>query len=488
MTKRIIFLVSIVFSITLIVILLVFRFKVDNEKGIIKKNEENVEQSKEAVLQEETGETEERVLIQLNTDETYISSFSSDLNEDGLVDEVIAVKKMLQPSIYIILAVQNPDKNSYKKVLEIKTPILVPNSLDIYTIQLQHSLPLIVCAGLGLNNDQTMSLYLVKQTNNENIDYDTIASLSADIQLQLQDHRTTTIGTLDDYSLHSYNFETDETLNQIHSEYKWIATANKFIKINEEIIHGNKIENPILKELRVGSLEAYKKYLSGVWYMPTNIGENIRYLYYDKYNNNFVFHIGNIEEIFVIQNMFARRFGFSIIADNSSISSIKRRIEIDVKNIDEIQLKVIENIATLKITASSNWDGLYRKKKNVFSLTQVEEPLSYLELKAILSNSTITWINENGFLRTNGSSYILKYDGKEEKGLFNLIIVDDKNVMQTKSEGSNKKSFYIVEIIKGQNEEEDVEELSIKLTPASFMFSRVEAKTENPYVFKDLRE
>ena len=156
MTKRIIFLVSIVFSITLIVILLVFRFKVDNEKGIIKKNEENVEQSKEAVLQEETGETEERVLIQLNTDETYISSFSSDLNEDGLVDEVIAVKKMLQPSIYIILAVQNPDKNSYKKVLEIKTPILVPNSLNIYTIQLQHSLPLIVCAGLGLNNDQTM--------------------------------------------------------------------------------------------------------------------------------------------------------------------------------------------------------------------------------------------------------------------------------------------------------------------------------------------
>ena len=332
-----------------------------------------------------------------------------------------------------------------------------------------------------------MSLYLVKQTNNGSISYDTIASLNADIQLQLQDHRTTTIGSLDDYSLHAYNFETNATLNQIHSEYKWIATANRFIKINEEKIEGNKIENPILKELRTGSLEAYKNYLTGVWYMPTTIGDSLRYLYYDKRSDNFIFHIGNIEEIYVIQNMFARRFGFSIIADNSSISSIKRRIEIDIKNIDEVQVKVIENIARLKITTSSNWDGLYRKKKNVFSMPTVEEPISYLELKAIFSNSTITWINENGFLRTNDSAYILKYNEKEEKGLFNLITFDDKNIMQTKSE-ANKKSFYIVEIIKEQNMKENVEELSIKLTPINFMLSKIEVINEKPIIFKELKE
>ena len=151
------------------------------------------------------------------------------------------------------------------------------------------------------------------------------------------------------------------------------------------------------------------------------------------------------------------------------------------------QVKVIENIASLKITTSSNWDGLYRKKKNVFTQTQIEEPLSYLELKAIFSNSTITWINEDGFLRTNGSSYILRHDGKEEKGLFNLMIVDDKNIMQTKSE-ENKKSFYIAEIIKDKNEEENVEELSIKLTPIKFMFSKIEVINDEPIIFKELKE
>ena len=414
-------------------------------------------------------------------------SFTTDLNEDGLLDEIIAIKKTLQPSIYLILAVQNADVESYKKVLEIKTPVLLQNSLDVYTIQLQHSLPLVVCTGIGLNNEQTMSLYLIKQADNEAFVYDTVASLNADIQLQLQDHRTTTIGSLDDYSLHAYNFETNSTLNQIHSEYKWIATANKFIKINEEKIEGNRIENPILKELRTGSLEAYKKYLKGVWYMPTTVGEDLRYLYYDKNSNNFIFHIGNIEEIYIIENMFARRFGFSIITSNSSISSIKRRIEIDVKNVDEIQVRVIENIARLKITTSSNWDGLYRKKKNVFAQAPVEESSQYLELKAIFSNSTITWVNENGFLRTNGSSYILKYNGEEEKGFFNLITVDDKNIMQTKSE-TNKKSFYIVEIIKEQNEEENIEELSIKLTPIVLLFSKIEIINDSPYIFKELKE
>ena len=484
MTKRILFLIGIALSVSLIIILFILKLKT-REEQTVEVNDEEISINKPLDSLEE--DMEEKSLIQLNNDETYIYSFTADLNEDGLLDEIIAIKKTLQPSIYLVLAVQNLDEKSYKKMSEIKTPVLLPNSLEIYTIQLQHSLPVVVCTGLGLNNQQTMSLYLVKQTDNETISCDTIASLNADIQLQLQDHRTTTIGSLDDYSLHAYNFETNTTLNQIHSEYKWIATANKFIKINEEKIQGTKIENPILKELKTGSLEAYKNYLAGVWYMPKTVGENLRYLYYDRYNNNFVFYIGNIEEIYVIENMFARRFGFSIITSNSSISSIKRRIEIDVRNVDEIQVKVIENIASLKITTSSNWDGIYKKKKNVFTQTSVEEPLSYLELKAIFSNSTITWINENGFLRTNDSSYILKQDEKEENGLFNLMIVDDKNIMQTKSE-TNKKSFYIVEILKKQNEEENVEELSIKLTPINLMFSKIEVTNATPLIFDELKE
>ena len=93
MTKRIIFLVSIIFSTILIIILLVFRFKAVESKEIIKITEETLIEKQNFALEEEIDEKEEKALIQLESDETYVSSFSSDLNEDGLVDEVIAVKK-----------------------------------------------------------------------------------------------------------------------------------------------------------------------------------------------------------------------------------------------------------------------------------------------------------------------------------------------------------------------------------------------------------
>jgi len=67
------------------------------------------------------------------------------------------------------------------------------------------------------------------------------------------------------------------------------------------------------------------------------------------------------------------------------------------------------------------------------------------------------------------------------------MIVDDKNIMQTKSE-TNKKSFYIVEILKKQNEEENVEELSIKLTPINLMFSKIEVTNATPLIFDELKE
>ena len=59
--------------------------------------------------------------------------------------------------------------------------------------------------------------------------------------------------------------------------------------------------------------------------------------------------------------------------------------------------------------------------------------------------------------------------------------------MQTKSE-TNKTSFYIVEIIKEQNEEENIEELSIKLTPIVLLFSKIEIINDSPYIFKELKE
>lgn len=495
MAKKIIFFASFLLSTILIIVLLVLKL---NEKKILIENE--IEKQKEVSRQYETiAPAEEKPLndgpIKLNSDEVFISSVSADLNEDGFQDEIIAIKKSLNPSVYLILAIQGPQKDTYKKVAEIKSSVTLASSLSLDVIQLQKSLPIIVCSGLGLNKEQTLSIYLIREDASKNIGFENIASVASDIQVQLKDARTTTVGSLEDYFIETYNFASNEakTLSQRKTEYRWSARVGKFIKTSEEIIEEKDITGDMLRTLKMGDLKSYKQYLSGLWYMPKTRGENVRYVYYDKEANSFIFHTGEIEEIYIVQNMFMRRYGFSIIALNSSISTIKRHIEIDIKNIEELQLRVSEDVATLKINTASAWSGLYRKKQNSSTHAPEEEPASFAELKTLLSKSQITWTSENAIFRTTGSTYSFVYKEKEEHGSFNFMIIDGYNLLQTKS-SNNERSFYIVELENNKKGEDASDssslgaELILKLTPCTLTFSKIEVKDEKPQIFKEFRE
>ena len=496
MTKRVVFVVSVLFSIILIVVMLIIKFSMPQEAETVHSTE-NIDIKTLEVTQEnvdiDSGISEDDSLIKLESDETYITSFSTDLNEDGLLDEVIAVKKLLTPPIYLILAIQQ-QKDVYKKVVEIKSPVVVPSSVFFYTIQLQKSLPAIVCEGIGLNKERTLSIYLIKEDGNSQLYIENIASFSSDIQLQLQDHRNTTIGSLEDYSIEAYSFDSNDesNLKQKRTEYTWNANVNAFIKTKEENIQGSKIDASMLQELRQGSLDAYKQYLYGLWYMPKTVGEDIRYIYYDKNTNMLIFHIGDIEEIYHIENMFIRRLGFSIVAVSTSISTIKRRIEIYITNIEELQLKVIEDVASLKINTTSNWTGLYRKKQNTFNSSVKKAPESFDELKAILCEANITWIGEDILLSTTNNSYTIQQDQKEEKGIFNLTIIKDQYVMEMKS--NSTRTFYVIEIehnkrIDPQTKELiDSDELMLKLIPCTFLFSKIEKDEKEAFILKEFRE
>jgi len=432
-------------------------------------------------------------LIKLENDETYVTSLSADVNEDGLIDEIIAVKKLLTPSIYLILAIQQ-QKEVYKKVVEIKTPVVVPNSIFFYTIQLQKSLPAIVCEGIGLNKERTLSIHLVKEDGNSQIYIENIASFSSDVQLQLQDHRTTTIGSLEDYTIEAYSIDSNDeaSLKQKRTEYVWNLNANAFIKAKEEHIHGSKQDASMLQELRNGSQDAYKQYLYGLWYMPKTRGDDIRYLYYDKNTNTLIFHIGDIEEIYRIENMFVRRLGLSIVAVSTSISTIKRRIEVYITSIEELNLKVIEDVATLKINTTSTWTGVYRKKQNTFNNSIKKEAEAFAELKTLLCKANITWIGDEILFSTTNNSYRIQQNQKEEKGIFNLAIIKGQYVIEMKS--NNTRTFYVIELEHSKKLDEQTQELidsgelALKLTPCTLLFSKIETNDKEAFTLKEFRE
>lgn len=503
MIKRIIFFSSVALSGVLILVLVFLKLNkrleddmnaliqssvLQNETSTVEgknRNSAELDANKTGVLSQEDGEV-------------FITSITADINEDGLEDEVIAINKPVSPSVYLVFAVQTSQKGLYKRVLEIKTNVLVPQSLFFYTIQLQNSLPAIVCEGIGTNRDKTFSMYLIKEDlnradanrtdNSFALSFKTIAQFSSDIQIQLQDRRTTTIGQLDDYSIETYSFvESGENgFNQIRREYRWDANVAQFLKVSEEQIKGKREEDSKLKNLKGASLETYKKHFSGLWYMPRTVGENARYLYYDKKANHLIFHVGSVQEIFEINNMFARSLGLSILTVNSAIPTIKRRIEVEINNAEELQLKVIEDVATLRINATSPWSGLYRRRQNTFNQELQEASAGYKELKAIINNSIATWVSEESTLKLNHSTYNLKSGKKEEKGFIHVIDLNGKYGIEMKSV-NNKRTLFVAELEHIKDEEGDIPKVTLKLTPASLNFAKVELKGKS-IVFTELAD
>lgn len=486
MTKKILFICSITISAGVLIFLLIFKSFKNNEEEIKHTGQTiiPVVSSKTSGITEddnETGLPEMKIFIELNKDEIFVDALSADLNGDGAEDQIIAIKKMLDPFVYLIPSVQNPITKEVSRITEIKTNITLPKSLSFYTIDLQDSLPALVYSGMSTDKSRILVIYFIKMNKQDILSFNMAADLRADVQIEMIDGREALRGTLNDYRIHTYNFDpaAPDTLNQIKTEYKWNDSTNRFVKINEIKIPGEKIESSFFRKLSSGSAETFKEFLSGLWFQPTSLGV-ARSLYFDDVNNVFIFHVDNIQEIYNITSILPRRYGVSLITSNKSISSIKRRIEIELKSVEEISLRVVEDVARLKIGTASNWDGIYRKKSShINSINKdKEEPLHE---RNIFSESS-QWVNDSGYFKTEMFSYKIKTEAAEETGLFNFVKTKNFTVMQLRS-SKGENSFYTVETERDKNSGK----ILLKMTPVNIGFYGAEANGGQTLIFEEVQ-
>lgn len=488
MAKKIIFTFSIIIASAVLLFLLFFKFgkTINDETEIISKTVIPVSPSNFS------GDTENKTnsnllgiktSISLNKDEVFIEIITADLNADGFEDQIVAIKKLLDPFIYLIPAIQNPLTKEFARIAEIRTSVTQPKSLSFYTIELQNSLPALVYSGMSSDKSQILVIYFIKADKQNILSFNMAADLRADVQIEMIDGRKTIKGTLDDYTIYTYNFDASapETLNQIKTQYKWNNSANHYVKVNEIKIPGEKIESSFLKKLSNGSAETFREFLSGLWYQPLSSGSP-RSLYFDNANNIFIFHIDNIQEIYTVTSVFPRRYGVSLMSNNKSISSIKRRIEIELKGIDEIRLKVVEDVARLKIGTASNWDGMYRKKTDNFNSVNTRTDNSGSRLKNIFGKNS-EWINGSEFFKTEKFSYTLKNGEKEDSGFFDFIKIENQTIIQLRSSyGQN--SFYTVTSEKDKKNGKTI----LKMIPVNIGFSGLSAAEEKAFFFEKKEE
>lgn len=397
---------------------------------------------------EESSESESEAeniksVIALLSDEILISDIPADINGDGKEDKIIAAKKLSDQFIYLFIFLQNNETPTFTRTLEIKTEATHAKTLSVYTLTVQeYQYPVIVYSGMNADSMQVFGMYAVAIDKDKIISIHPLAGIQADGQIILKNDRDNSIAG---YTIAAYYSDRDapNTLNQIEKQYTWKEKKKLFEQTKEIKIPGKRIESQFLKKFQTGNAHSFQEFLEGLWYQPATKKDQNRSIFFNPSENEIVFSVNNIQEIFTIDSITPRRFGIYFSAKNASISSIHRRIAIELIGIDEVHIRVIDDIARLKIGVASNWDGSYRKISNTVREAQSNTTLD--NIKKILTADEKVWVNAEGYsLSFSDNSYRLLQDTVQHSGWYTILQIKDSTVLQLKDTENNERFFNLI--------------------------------------------
>ena len=379
--------------------------------------------------------------ITLLSDEILVEDIPADLNGDGKDDKIIAAKKLADQFIYLLLFLQDTETQTFIRTAEIKTEAAHAKTLSAYTLAVQECAhPLIVYSGMNADTQQVFGIYELTLMQNNTMHSQSLVSIQADGQIILKSGSN---NSLTSCKISAYYSDSDapNTLNQIEKQYAWNEKKHHFEQTKELKIPGKKIESQFLKKYQTGNVAAFQEFLEGLWYQPSAKNNQNRSIYFNHTEKELIFSVNNIQEIFTVTSISPRRFGIYFSTKNAAISSIHRRIDIELIGVDEVNIRVIDNIARLKIGVSSNWDGVYRKLNNTIREEQKAAARENTKKKLIADEKT--WTSAEGYsLHFSDTRYQFIQDGTEETGWYTVLQVKDKVILQLKTKQNNNERFF----------------------------------------------
>ena len=126
-------------------------------------------------------------------------------------------------------------------------------------------------------------------------------------------------------------------------------------------------------------------------------------------------------------------------------------------------MRVIEDVLRIKFGTASLWNGNYKKNTNLLLNNTSQKENNAEKAKKLISKSSNQWKSANNtLLDLSENSYTIQQSEDIEKGYFNILEINEKVIIQIKSETETNK-FYLLEL----NEKKNVQKMvwtKIKLT------------------------
>lgn len=395
-------------------------------------------------------EFENTSLIQLNLDETLITTLGVDLNSDSYEDQVIAIKKANNPNIILIVGLYDSKSSEYRRFTELQTPIFQVKTFSLMVMDLagNHTNTL-VCTGFTSNNDSILQAYNPIMERNK-ISFSKIVDLQTDGTIFIQQAQRN-----DNYSIYNMSadsfpiimYSTEETsegtdFEQVQSTYEWNARTSVYELTTTTRLSSKKIAAKELARILDGTVSTFRNFLDGMWYRTSNT-EEPRYLFFDPKSEEIIFFDQAIQEVYDWINNTLRRNGIHISTSNKSISNLVRYFDITVVSVDEIRVRVRDDVRMI-IGTDTLWDGVY--KKTTQSINSVKTKLSEkLSIVNIMEEGAGKWnFQENTVVFVEGVFSLIDKNSNYS-GVYTTTTLFNTDLIQFRADQQNCKlnGFFI---------------------------------------------
>lgn len=394
------------------------------------------EQKNVTIVEENTPTS----FMNLNSDETLLSSMGIDINGDHLDDEILITKKVssANANLNIVIGIYNPTSKMYVRVAEIQTEVTQFRSFSYNGIDVtgEHKTAL-VYQGFTDNGNSVLQMYYC-YGDSSNFNLVKIGDFKSDGTIFIQQYNRTDTYELEQSSGKSFPvwvYSSDTAsgagdLSQIQTEYDWDPNARKYVQIRQIKVTGRNLAAKELAKIQDGTVKTFANYLDGLWYQTYNDDHKIRYIYFDYDSSEVIFLEDDTQEVYSWLTSSLYKNGIYLSTSNVSIENLGRRFAVTLTDIDQVRIRAYDDVR-MHIGADNIWDGQYKKLTNPKSFAIQEKDTAPVQEIVTAMEETPLWYTADGAnFVFKGGNYAISTENFNETGVIALAMINGQTIIQ----------------------------------------------------------
>jgi hypothetical protein len=321
--------------------------------------------------------------IALRDGEVVLSVLNQDFDGDPAEEQIIAYRDYQEKEGPVRIAYADYDEalRIYRRVWEAPTAVTMPFTFSMSAQDLigDRSVSLVVT---GMEDRGTHTLMVFhrpppgeavsgpqgRETENGEL-FRNIADIRIEGSVSIREterpqsyHLGISRGASFSIAAYGHDAESQNMLDQVEIVYSYNPESGVYEQSKITRAPGSQIEQRRLRELLSGAPGVFEEFINDLWYFvgPQGTLDSEQYIYFDPPNREIIFFDDGAQQVFRWQNSSPTRYGLYVTSQNTSITTLRRTIDIELESLDSLRVKVFEDVR-LKIRADNTWDGSYRR-------------------------------------------------------------------------------------------------------------------------------